>query len=243
MQNVELRRPARATASLPGNAGADRRRCEVVAVAQVVDESDQRVRAVLRHLPVVRYGAFVEHPADGGDPFLDDPLEVAIDYVGGRAARTLAFRSSAIVGTKQRRERLLDRAELGTNRREFLRRRLYRYVARSPQLRLGRPRGRCVGLMRSGLPMPPARLAFLRGSLALMRGSPAFIRSSSALVGYNTPRRAAAIRVLFHADTDRSTYNIAKIRLLGAQRAFCKPQKRRPAIRPVAKGLGNIPIR
>ena len=138
--------------------------------------------------------------------------------------------------------------ELGANRFELLRRRLYRRVERSAQVCPGLFRGCSAGPMRSGLLLRAISRAFLRGSLALFRGSPAFISSSSAfissspaLIQFGAARRAAAVRVLVHAKY-RSIYNIAKIRLLGEEPAFCKSQKRWPAIRRVAKGLANTAL-
>ena len=59
---------------------------EVVAVAQVFVEPDERVGAVLRDVRVLAQRAFVQHPANRGGPVGDDLIEVAIDYVGGGAA-------------------------------------------------------------------------------------------------------------------------------------------------------------
>ena len=128
--------------------------------------------------------------------------------------------------------------ELDANRFELLRRRLYRRVERIAQVCPSLFRGCSAGPMRSGLLVRAISRAFLRGSLALFRGIPAFISSSPALIQFGAARRAAAVRVLFHAKY-RSIYNIAKIRLLGEEPAFCKSQKRWPAIRRVAKGLAN----
>src|SRR6202043_1199296 len=91
VQDVELRRPHPRQHSLLAMPAQVDVGGEVVAVAQVRHEPDESVGAVARYLLVVRNVAFVEHPADGGDPFLNDRFEVAVDYVGGSASRAPAL--------------------------------------------------------------------------------------------------------------------------------------------------------
>jgi len=65
-------------------------------------EPDQSVGAVARYILVVWNVALVEHSRGWRPSIPAHRFEVAIDYVGGNAARALGFPIPAIVAAKQR---------------------------------------------------------------------------------------------------------------------------------------------
>src|SRR6516164_5793452 len=128
---------------------------------------------------------------------------MAIYYVGGGAARALALRSPAIVRAKERRQRDLDCQELGADRSQLFRRRLYRRVAGDM---LCAARSALVGSAPVG-----GSLALVSTRVPVGRG-PALFRCQ-ALCGAIT-----FVWMLFHGGTNRSSYNTAKICVLGVRR-------------------------
>ena len=55
---------------------------QIIAVAQVFDEADKRVGAVLGYVRVLPERALVQHSSNRRCPFRNDRIEMAIDNVG-----------------------------------------------------------------------------------------------------------------------------------------------------------------
>src|SRR6202043_1990806 len=85
----------------------------VVGVAQMIDEADERIDHVIRAAFLVELGVPVDDVGDRFSPLLDDAVEVAVDQVGGVGANLDAFGGAAPDGRAPKaRERLLDLGEL-----------------------------------------------------------------------------------------------------------------------------------
>ena len=85
----------------------------VVGIAQMVDEADERIDHVVCAAFLVVLRVPVDNVGDRFSPLFDDAVEVPVDQIGGLGANLDAFgRAAPDRRTPQSRERLLDLGEL-----------------------------------------------------------------------------------------------------------------------------------
>ncbi len=86
---------------------------DVIGVAQMVSEADERVGEIIAEAlgRAARGRRTAEDGIDGGAPLLDESDELIVDKLGNRGPRGEAFGRAAVRIVEQRNEKRLDPAE------------------------------------------------------------------------------------------------------------------------------------